>query len=95
MVLDIIPRDASAAANALAEETLERSWSILKRNGVLVSICAKPSPETAAAHRVRGEYILAQRNAAQLTEIARLIDAGHVEPAIAALLPLKGGTQGA
>ena len=89
VVLDIIPRDASAAANALAEETLERSWSVLKKNGVLVSICTRPSSEAAAAHGVRGTYILAQPNAAQLAEIARLVDAGHVKPTIDTVLPLR------
>ena len=89
VVLDIVPRDASAAANALAEETLERSWSVLKKNGVLVSICATPSSETAAAHGVRGKYMLAQPNAAELTEIAKLVDAGHVKPTIDTVLPLK------
>lgn len=89
MVLDIIPRETSAAGNALAEETLERSWSVLKKNGVLVSICARPTSETAAAHGVRGKYILAQRNAAQLTEIAKLVDAGHVKPTIDTVLPLE------
>ena len=89
VVLDIIPRETSAAGNALAEKTLDHSWSVLKKNGVLVSICARPSSETAAAHGVRGKYILAQRNAAQLTEIAGLVDAGYVEPAIDTVLSLE------
>jgi len=89
VVLDIIPRDTSAAANVVAEETLERSWSVLKRNGVLVSACARPSSEAAAARGVCGEYVLAQPNGVQLVEIAKLIDAGHVRPTIASVLPLK------
>jgi NADPH:quinone reductase-like Zn-dependent oxidoreductase len=89
VVLDLVVRDADAGIDALAGETLERSWSVLKKNGVLVSICATPSSETAAAHGVRGKYILAQPNAAQLTEIARLVDAGHVKPTIDTVLPLK------
>ena len=89
VVLDAIVRDANAAIDAAAEVTLERSWNVLKKNGVLVSICATPSSETAAAYGVRGKYILAQPNAAQLTEIARLVDAGHVKPTIDTVLPLK------
>lgn len=88
-ILDIIPRDTSAAANALAEETLDRSWSVLKKNGVLVSICARPSSEAAAAHGVRGKYVLARPNAAALTEIAKVVDAGHVKPTIDTVLPLE------
>ena len=89
VVLDLVVRDADEGIDALAGETLERSWSVLKKNGVLVSICTRPSSETAAAHGVRGTYLLAQPNAAQLTEIAGLVDAGHVKPTIAAVLPLR------
>ena len=89
VVLDAIPRSTSAAANTVAEETLERSWSVLKKNGVLVSICARPSSEAAAARGVRGEYILAQPHGAQLTRIAELIDAGHVRPTVSTVLPLR------
>ena len=89
VVLDIIPRDTGAAANTVAQETLERSWSVLKKNGVLVSICARPSSEAAAARGVRGKYVLAQPNAAQLGEIAKLVDAGHVKPVVNTVLPLE------
>ena len=89
VVLDAIVRDVNAVMDAVARETLERSWSVLKKNGVLVSICARPSSETAAAYGMRGKYILAQPNAAQLTEIARLVDAGHVKPTVDTVLPLK------
>lgn len=86
VVLDAVVRDADDDIDVLAGETLERSWSVLKKNGVLVSICTIPSPETAAKYGVRGKYILAQSNAAQLTEIAGLVDAGHVKPTIGAVL---------
>ncbi len=89
VVLDSIVRDADAAIDTVAGETMERSWSVLKRGGILVSVCAKPSAETAATHSVRGKYVLAQRNAAQLGEIAKLVDAGRLEPTIAAVLPLS------
>lgn len=72
-----------------AGETLERSWSVLKKNGFLVSICSTPSPETAAAYGVRCKWILADPNGAQLAEIAELVDAGHVRPTIATVLPLQ------
>ncbi len=89
VVLDAVVRDADAAIDAIAQDTLERSWGILRKNGVLVSICATPLSETAAAHGVRGKYVGAQPNGAQLAEIAKLVDAGHVKPTIATVLPLK------
>jgi NADPH:quinone reductase-like Zn-dependent oxidoreductase len=89
VVLDAVVRDADKVIDTLAGETLERSWGVLKKNGVLVSICTRPSSEKAAAYGVRGKYILAQRNAAQLAEIAGLVDAGHIKPAIDTVLLLK------
>lgn len=89
VVLDPIPIDVDAASDAAAEETHERSWSVLKRNGVLVSICRTPSPQTAAAYGVRGKYILARPDGAQLAQIAKLVDAGHVGPLIDTVFPLE------
>ncbi|MHC4748934.1 MAG: NADP-dependent oxidoreductase [Planctomycetota bacterium] len=87
VVLECINRDI--AIEAYPGQTLERSWSVLKKSGVLVSICTNPSPETATDYGVRGKYILARPDAAQLTKIAMLADAGHVEPTINTVLPLK------
>jgi len=87
VVLESINRDIKV--EAIAGGTLERSWSVLKKNGVLVSICATPSIETATAYEVRSKYILAQTNAAQLAEIAKLVDAGYVKPIINTVFPLK------
>jgi NADPH:quinone reductase-like Zn-dependent oxidoreductase len=89
VVLDIIPRDVDAASDALAKETLKRSWSVIKDNGVIVSICTRPSSESAAARGVRGEYVLAQPRGDQLAKIGRLVDEGHIKPVISAVLPLK------
>jgi NADPH:quinone reductase-like Zn-dependent oxidoreductase len=92
VVLECINRDI--AIEDFPGQTLERSWSVLKKNGVLVSICTNPSSETAAEYGVRGKYILARSDASQLREIAMLADAGRVKPAIEAVLPLKDVRQG-
>lgn len=87
VVLESINRDIKVEAYPGA--TLERSWSVLKKNGVLVSICATPSAETAAAYGVRCKHILMETNTAQLAEIAKLVDAGYVKPIINTVLPLR------
>jgi NADPH:quinone reductase-like Zn-dependent oxidoreductase len=87
VVLESVNRDI--AVEAVPGETLERSWGVLKKNGVLVSICATPSSETADAYGVRAKRVHMQPSAMQLTEIAKLVDAGHVKPIINTVLPLK------
>jgi NADPH:quinone reductase-like Zn-dependent oxidoreductase len=75
--------------DTLGGETQERSWSVLKRGGVLVSLVQPPSEEKANAHGVRAMMFGAQPNGAQLAEIAKLIDAGKVKPTVDRILPLS------
>jgi NADPH:quinone reductase-like Zn-dependent oxidoreductase len=74
-------------------ETQERSWSVLKPGGILVSTLGEPSRERAMQHRVRGVGYRAQPNAGQLGEIGRLIDEGKVRPMVTATYPLAEARQ--
>jgi len=87
VVLESINRDIHV--EAFPGETLERSWGVLKKGGVLVSICATPSSETAAKYGVRAKHVRppAQKNEL-LAKIAELVDAGHVKPFINTVFPL-------
>ena len=66
-----------------------RSWKVLKKGGILVSIVGPPpSADEAAKHGVRSAFFSAQTNASQLAEIARLVDSGKVYPIVETVLPL-------
>lgn len=66
----------------------ERLWGVMKKGGVLVSIKGPLEDEDAAAHGVRAAKVLVKPNAAQLTQIAALIDDGTVKPVIDTAYPL-------
>jgi NADPH:quinone reductase-like Zn-dependent oxidoreductase len=87
VVLEAVNRDIPV--ESVRGETLKRSLGVLKERGVLVSICDTNVSKTAAMYGLRGKYVLAQPNAAQLAEIAMLADAGHVKPAIDTVLPIE------
>jgi NADPH:quinone reductase-like Zn-dependent oxidoreductase len=70
-------------------ETQNRSWSVLKPGGVLVSTLGQPREATARHHGARGVGYMAHPAAAQLAECAHLIDAGRVRPVLAATFPLR------
>jgi len=55
-------------------DTQERSWQVLKKGGILVSIISPPSPDKAAAHCVRQAFVFIQPDAAVLAELATLAD---------------------
>jgi NADPH:quinone reductase-like Zn-dependent oxidoreductase len=72
-------------------ETLERSWGILKPGGRLVTIAT--SGEGSQDPRVREAFFIVEANGAQLGEIARLIDGGHLRPVVDAIFPLPQARQ--
>jgi NADPH:quinone reductase-like Zn-dependent oxidoreductase len=75
-------QDIDLIFDLVGGETQERSWTVLKRGGTLVSTLDQPSQEKARARAARGLSYLTQPNATQLAEIGRLIDAGKVRPYI-------------
>jgi NADPH:quinone reductase-like Zn-dependent oxidoreductase len=84
-----VVHDVDVVYDTIGGETQERSWGVLRKGGILVSITGQPSAERARAHGVRASSIRLQPNAAQLKELSRLIDAGTVRPIIAKVLPLS------
>jgi NADPH:quinone reductase-like Zn-dependent oxidoreductase len=86
---DRVVCDADVVFDTIGSETLKRSWKVLKKNGILVSTVEKPSQDDAAAHGVRGSYVYTRADSAQLSEIAKLVDAGMVRPIVEAVFPLN------
>jgi NADPH:quinone reductase-like Zn-dependent oxidoreductase len=81
-------RGVDVVLDSMAGETRDRSWQVLKKGGILVTILGQPSQEDAAQHGVRGAGVFVQPNAAELDELAKLVDAGKLRPIIEAVLPL-------
>jgi NADPH:quinone reductase-like Zn-dependent oxidoreductase len=74
--------------DTIGGDTQKRSWQVLKKGGVLVSIVGPPSAEEAAAHGVRQAAVFVQPSAVQLTELAKLVDSGKLKPIVETVLPL-------
>lgn len=85
---DDVVHDVNAVLDTVGGDTQHRSWRVLKKGGILVSILSPPSEEEAAKHGARTGYVFVQPNSAQLTEIAKLVDAGKVKPVVETILPL-------
>ena len=80
--------------DTIGGDTQERSWKVLKPGGILVSIVSPPKAETASAHGVRQAFVFTQPNAAQLAEIAKLVDAEKLKVIVETILPLSDATRG-
>lgn len=83
-----VVRDVDVVLDTLAGQTRDRSWNVLKKDGILVSILGQPSPGDAAQRGVRAAGVFVEPNQAQLGEIAKLVDSGKLRPIIETVLPL-------
>jgi len=75
-------REVDVVFDTVGGDTLRRSWSVLRPAGRLVTIAA--SEEGSGDQRIREAFFIVQPRQAELDEIARLIDAGHVRPIVGA-----------
>jgi NADPH:quinone reductase-like Zn-dependent oxidoreductase len=83
-----VVHDADAVLDTITGETMQRSWQVLKKGGILVSILEPPKPEKAAAHGVRCHHTFVQANVEELNELAKLVDAGKLKVIIEKVYPL-------
>jgi len=84
-----VAHDVDVVFDTMGGDTQQRSWQVLKKGGILVSIISPPSAEEAANHGVRSGYVFVQPNAAELAEIAKLVDSGKVKSIVETVLPLS------
>jgi NADPH:quinone reductase-like Zn-dependent oxidoreductase len=77
---ETVVHDVDAVLDTVGFDTTDRSFQVIKPNGVMVCIVTPPSEELAAQYHIRVKYFGADPTNGDLAEIARLIDAGQVKP---------------
>lgn len=84
-----VVRDVDMVFDTVGGTTTERSWSVLRPNGLLVTIVRPPSPLWTAGRTAAGLFFVVEPSRTQLNELSRLIDAGVIRPIVEAVLPLE------
>jgi NADPH:quinone reductase-like Zn-dependent oxidoreductase len=75
--------------DTMGGETQKRSWQVLNKGGILVSILGQPSQKEADEWGVRQAFFVVRPNAAELAQISDLIDSDDVKPVVETVLPLS------
>ena len=86
-----IAKDVDAVLDPVGKETLARSYGVVKKGGIVMSLVARPDPVELKKLEIRGAGISVHPDAEDLTEIAHLIDAGKIKPVVTKVLPLSEG----
>jgi NADPH:quinone reductase-like Zn-dependent oxidoreductase len=85
--------EVDVVLDTIGGDTQERSWQVLKRGGILVSLVQPPSPQQAQVRGVRGVMHRQQPRGDQLAEIAPLVVAGKVKVKVEKTFPLREARQ--
>jgi len=84
-----VAKDVDAVLDLVGKETLARSYGVVKKGGIVMSLVARPDPAEIKKRGIRGTGISVHPDAEDLAEIAQLIDAGKIKPIVTQVLPLS------
>ena len=84
-----VARNVDVVLDTVGGETQERSFTVLKRGGWLVSIREAPSQALAEQFGVKTTRVLVRPSGRQLAEVGRMFDEGRLRPAALETMPLE------
>lgn len=83
-----VAKDVGVVLDTVAGETLARSYGVVKKGGIIVSVLEPPKKEELSKRGIRGQVFLVRPNSEMLAEIGKLIEAGKIKPLVSEVLPL-------
>lgn len=84
-----VVKDADVVLDTVGGDTLTRSYGVVKKGGIIVTIADEPDEKALAAHGIRGRSISAAPKSETFAELTRLIEAGKLKPVVAKVFPLS------
>src|SRR5438093_11582028 len=83
-----VVKDVDVVLDAVRGDTLARSYGVVKKGGIIVSITGQPDPAELDKRGIRGASLMAHPDAVVLEELAKLIDAGKIKHVVSQVFPL-------
>ncbi len=83
-----VVKNVDVVLNCVRGDTLARSYGVVKKGGIIVSITGPPDPAELEKHGIRGTGVMTHPDASVLEQLAKLIDAGKIRPVMSKVFPL-------
>ncbi|RRJ62842.1 hypothetical protein EHV15_07760 [Paenibacillus oralis] len=84
-----VAKEVDLVVDAVGGETETRSWSVLKKGGILVSLTQNPSQENAQKHGVTAKFNTKFPTREDLQSLTELMAAGSIKAEIDSIFPLS------
>ena len=86
---EAIAKDVDVVLDSIGRDTLARSYGVVKKGGIIVSIVARPDPAELEEHGIRGAALSVEPNSQELAEIGKLIDDKKIKVIVSQTFPLS------
>ena len=83
-----IAKDVDVVIDGVGGETLARSYPIVKKGGIVVSLSDRVDQAQLAKYGIRGTSVAVQNNGDELAQIGKLIDEGKIKVTVSETFPL-------
>src|SRR5438552_12710406 len=83
-----VVKDVDVVLNCVRADALGRSYGVVKKGGIIVSITDEPDQAECAKHGIRGSRLGANPDAKVLEELTKLIEARKMTPIVSQTFPL-------
>jgi NADPH:quinone reductase-like Zn-dependent oxidoreductase len=83
-----VAKDVDVVLDTVGRDTLGRSYGVVKKGGIIVSIVEDPKPEALEAHGIRGVTLRCTPKAGVLVELSKLMEAKKLAPVISQTFPM-------
>jgi NADPH:quinone reductase-like Zn-dependent oxidoreductase len=83
-----VAKDVDVVLDPIGRETLARSYAVVKKGGIIVTLVARPDQAQLDKYGIRGSSLWAKPDGNELAEITKLIEAGKIKPIVSQVFPL-------
>jgi NADPH:quinone reductase-like Zn-dependent oxidoreductase len=83
-----IVHDVDLVLDPIGRDTLARSYGVVKKGGIVVTLVSRCDEGELKKHEIRGASLSSHPDATELAEITKLIDDGKMKPIVSQVLPL-------
>jgi NADPH:quinone reductase-like Zn-dependent oxidoreductase len=83
-----IAHDVDLVLDPVGRDTLARSYGVVKKSGIVVTLVSRCDEAELKKHEIRGASLSSHPDATELAEITKLIDDGKIKPIVSQVLPL-------
>src|SRR5882724_9693928 len=81
-----IAHDVDLVLDPVGRDTLARSYGVVKKGGIVVTIVSRCDEAELKKHEIRGASLSSHPDSAELGEITKFIDAGKIKPIVTEVL---------